>query len=96
MFEKEARKYAEAFLYKGVAEASFIKGAEFGYNKAMKEIGDKQLTKAKEIIREYSKWECEYCDYKRNPDYATMHCSQCQTYPLHKKAVDFLNSEVEK
>ena len=34
MFEKEARKYAEAFLYKGVAEASFIKGAEFGYNKA--------------------------------------------------------------
>ena len=34
MFEKEAEKYAEAFESKGVAEASFIKGAEFGYNKA--------------------------------------------------------------
>ena len=53
-------------------------------------------TKAREIIREYSKWECEYCDYKRNPDYVTMHCSQCQKYPLHKKAEQFLNSEVEK
>lgn len=43
MFEKEAKKYAEAFLYKGVAEASFIKGAKFGYNKGKDE--------AKEIIR---------------------------------------------
>lgn len=34
MFEKEAREYAEAFESRGVAEASFIKGAEFGYNKA--------------------------------------------------------------
>ena len=34
MFEKEAEEYAEAFLDKGVAEASFKKGAEFGYNKA--------------------------------------------------------------
>ena len=34
MFEKEAEEYAEAFESKGVAEASFQKGAEFGYNKA--------------------------------------------------------------
>lgn len=34
MFEKEAEEYAEAFESKGVAKASFIKGAEFGYNKA--------------------------------------------------------------
>ena len=34
MFEKEAKKYSEAFESKGVVEASFIKGAEFGYNKA--------------------------------------------------------------
>ena len=32
--EKEAEEYAEAFVDRGVAEASFIKGAEFGYNKA--------------------------------------------------------------
>ncbi len=49
-----------------------------------------QLTIAKEIISEYSKWEYKYCDYKRNPDYVTMHCSQCQKYPLHKRAEDFL------
>ena len=54
-----------------------------------------QLTKAKEIIREYSKCECEYCDYKRNPDYVTMHCSQCQKYSLHKEAEQFL-SKVKK
>lgn len=34
MFEKEATEYAEAFVDRGVAEASFQKGAEFGYNKA--------------------------------------------------------------
>ncbi len=57
---------------------------------------EKENAEAKEIIREYSKWECEYCDYKRNPDYVTIHCSQCQKYPFHKKAEAFLNSEVEK
>ena len=34
MFEKEAEEYSDAFIAKGVAKASFIKGAEFGYNKA--------------------------------------------------------------
>ena len=34
MFEKEAKEYAEAFVNRGVAKASFKKGAEFGYNKA--------------------------------------------------------------
>ena len=34
MFEKNAEEYAEAFVNRGVAEASFQKGAEFGYNKA--------------------------------------------------------------
>ena len=45
---------------------------------------------AKEIIREYSKRECEYCDYKRNPNYVTEHCSQCQKYSLHKRAEAFI------
>ena len=34
MFEKDAEEYSDAFIAKGVAKASFIKGAEFGYNKA--------------------------------------------------------------
>ena len=38
MFEKEAEEYAEAFVNRGVAEASFQKGAEFGYNKANERI----------------------------------------------------------
>ena len=37
MFEKESEEYAEAFVNKGVAEASFKKGAEFGYNKGKNE-----------------------------------------------------------
>ena len=34
MFETVAEEYAEAFVDRGVAEASFKKGAEFGYKKA--------------------------------------------------------------
>lgn len=44
--EREARRYAEAFEAHGVAEASFIRGAEFGYNEAKKEFG-KQIEKMK-------------------------------------------------
>ena len=54
--EQRAEEYSEAFMAKGVAKASFIKGAKFGYNKAAEDFAkenkqDKQLTEAKEIIK---------------------------------------------
>ena len=61
------------------------------YYKSRIEELETENKQAKEIIQEYSRWECEYCDYKRNPDYVTIHCSQCQKYLLHKKAEDFFN-----
>ena len=51
MFEKEAEEYAEAFVSRGVAEASFKKGAEFGYNKAFVEA-DKNL---KAVVADFNK-----------------------------------------
>lgn len=63
------------------------------YYKSRIEELESENEQAKKIIREYSKWECEYCDYKRNPNYVTEHCSQCQKYSLHKKAEAFINKE---
>ena len=48
MFEKEAEEYAEAFESKGVAETSFQKGAEFGYNKAKEDVKHDLMMKLKD------------------------------------------------
>lgn len=53
MFEEEAEKYAENNAYKYASDyitcqEAYKDGAEFGYIK-----GNEQLTKAKEIIKDY-------------------------------------------
>lgn len=55
MFEKEAEEYAEAFVNRGVAEASFKKGAEYGYNKANEwhYVKDGDLPKENQLVLLY-------------------------------------------
>ena len=95
MFEKEANEYAMLNARQYIHNESigfctseeevrqaYQKGAEFGYNKC-----DDQLTKAKEIIREYMRFE---------PMIGTCSFYSEEYEKTKKKAEQFLNSEVEK
>ena len=55
-------------------------------NKANKEIADKQLTKAKEIIKELISFSVQLCDCRHTVDFEK----------TREEAEQFLNSEVEK
>lgn len=52
--KERAEKYAEAFEAHGVAEASFIRGAEFGYDKT-KEKFEKQIADLEWQLQEIAK-----------------------------------------
>ena len=90
MFEKEAEEFVDSkksFWRQGrtcidSVRQAYQKGAEFGYNKC-----NEQLTKAKEIIREYMRFEpmIGICSFYSEEYEKTK-----------KKAEQFLNSEVEK
>ena len=61
MFEKEAKEYADKVYgnrtemdHYGIADA-FQEGAEFGYNKANEELGER-LDKAKEMLEQFIKF----------------------------------------
>lgn len=87
MFGEEAKEYADWFWGASPSEIRAIeqayqKGAEFGYNKC-----NEQLTKAKEIIREYMRFE---------PMIGTCSFYSEEYEKTKKKAEQFLNSEVEK
>lgn len=90
MFEKEAEEFVDSkksFWRQGrtcidSVRQAYQKGAEFGYNKC-----GEQLIKAKEIIREYMRFE---------PMIGTCSFYSEEYEKTKKKAEQFLNSEVEK
>lgn len=90
MFEKEAEKYAENNAYKYAndyitCQEAYKDGAEFVYNE--------QLTKAKEIIK-------DYITIVKGAHTAVCGVSEenrtINVLKLNEEAEEFLNSEVEK
>ena len=74
-------------------EEGFKDGAEFGYNKACEDYKNQQLTKAKEIIKDYltiaKSAHITVCGVPE--ENRTIYVLQ-----LNEEAEEFLNSEVEK
>ena len=81
MFEKEAEEYVDLSGNRNYTERAFKDGAEFGYNKA-----EKELVKAKEIIKRFSRFVNNDVEY--DPEHPQEHTDLWNE--LCKQAEQFL------